>query len=70
MEKIETDMVNTSSILTLHQTLDKASQIRVVWAKEFASAKAAVAEKILTLGKLNRSMDDLDASGDGSLGSG
>ena len=64
LEKLETEAQSSVSIVTLEDAVTQVGKLRFQAAQDFSHAKAIVADKMLTLGKLNRSTDDLDALDD------
>lgn len=61
LDRMETDIEQETSLVSLHETVKRAGSMVTRLADDLATAKAVLADSFLTLGKLNRSQDDLDA---------
>ncbi|KAK4310737.1 hypothetical protein Pmani_017723 [Petrolisthes manimaculis] len=74
LDRLETDSAQETSLVSLQDLSQKAGSLVMRLSRDLSSAKAVLADSFLTLGKLNRSQDDLDAlelksSASGSPGS-
>ncbi|XP_069169086.1 uncharacterized protein [Procambarus clarkii] len=61
LDRIETDSEIETSLVGLHDMAQRAGSLVSRLSQDLATAKAVLADSFLTLGKLNRSQDDLDA---------
>ncbi|XP_064090102.1 uncharacterized protein LOC135204061 isoform X2 [Macrobrachium nipponense] len=61
LDRIEHECEQETSLVGLHESTQRAGSIVARLAQDLATAKAVLADSFLTLGKLNRSQDDLDA---------
>ncbi|XP_053647354.1 uncharacterized protein [Cherax quadricarinatus] len=61
LDRIETDSEIETSLVGLHEMAQRAGSMVSRLSQDLVTAKAVLADSFLTLGKLNRSQDDLDA---------
>ncbi|XP_068219046.1 uncharacterized protein [Palaemon carinicauda] len=61
LDRIENECEQETSLVGLHESTQRAGSIVARLAQDLTTAKAVLADSFLTLGKLNRSQDDLDA---------
>ncbi|XP_071543982.1 uncharacterized protein [Panulirus ornatus] len=61
LDRIETDSEQETSLVGLHEMAQRAGSVVSRLSQELATARAVLADSFLTLGKLNRSQDDLDS---------
>ncbi|KAK7076508.1 hypothetical protein SK128_001503 [Halocaridina rubra] len=58
---MEEECEQETSLVGLHEKTQRAGSVVARLAQDLATAKVVLADSFLTLGKLNRSQDDLDA---------
>lgn len=61
LDRMENECEQETSLVGLHESTQRAGSIVARLSQDLATAKAVLADSFLTLGKLNRSQDDLDA---------
>ncbi|XP_045134644.1 uncharacterized protein LOC123518097 isoform X2 [Portunus trituberculatus] len=61
LDRIETDSEQETSLISLQEMAQRAGSVVSRLSRDLATAKAVLADSFLSLGKLHRSQDDLDA---------